>query len=69
MLRSPWRVCRAVDLPRQSMKLKGEYIAAQALAGAMFWELSNDDGSLLGTLRSGLGNPGPMPVARAGGGL
>ena len=35
--------------------LKGEYIAAQKLAGAMFWELSNDDGTLLDALRSGLG--------------
>lgn len=43
----------------QSMRLKGEYIAAQALAGAMFWELSNDDGPLLDSLRAGLGNPGP----------
>lgn len=39
----------------QSMRLKGEYIAAQKLAGAMFWELSNDDGTLLDALRSGLG--------------
>ena len=39
----------------QSMRLKGEYIASQNLAGAMFWELSNDDGRLLGALRAGLG--------------
>jgi chitinase len=39
----------------QSMRLKGEYIATQRLAGAMFWELSNDDGTLLDALRSGLG--------------
>jgi chitinase len=39
----------------QSMRLKGEYIVAQKLAGAMFWELSNDDGTLLDALRSGLG--------------
>ncbi|HEY7502372.1 MAG TPA: glycoside hydrolase family 18 protein [Vicinamibacterales bacterium] len=39
----------------QSMRLKGEYVVAQKLAGAMFWELSNDDGSLLDALRAGLG--------------
>jgi len=39
----------------QSMRLKGEYIAAEQLAGAMFWELSNDDGTLLDALRRGLG--------------
>jgi chitinase len=39
----------------QSMRLKGEYIVAQKLAGAMFWELSNDDGTLLDALRTGLG--------------
>jgi len=39
----------------QSMRLKGEYVVAQNLAGAMFWELSNDDGSLLDALRAGLG--------------
>jgi chitinase len=38
----------------ESMRLKGEYIAAQDLCGAMFWELSNDDGSLLDALRGGL---------------
>ena len=43
----------------QSMRLKGEYIAAQNLAGAMFWELSNDDGTLLDALRSGLGMAAP----------
>jgi chitinase len=42
----------------QSMRLKGEYIAAQTLRGAMFWELSNDDGPLLDALRAGLGNAG-----------
>lgn len=41
----------------QSMRLKGEYIVAQKLAGAMFWELSNDDGTLLDALRSGMGLP------------
>ena len=45
----------------QSMRLKGEYIAAQNLGGAMFWELSHDDGRLLDALRSGLG---AAPVAR-----
>jgi chitinase len=39
----------------QSMRLKGKYIAAQNLSGAMFWELSNDDGRLLDALRDGLG--------------
>jgi chitinase len=39
----------------QSLRLKGEYIAAQTLRGAMFWELSNDDGALLDALRAGLG--------------
>jgi chitinase len=38
----------------QSMRIKGEYIAAQTLGGAMFWELSNDDGTLLDALRAGL---------------
>jgi len=28
----------------ESVRLKGEYIAAQNLAGAMFWELSHDEG-------------------------
>jgi len=45
----------------QSMRLKGEYIATQNLGGAMFWELSHDDGRLLDALRSGLG---AAPVAR-----
>jgi chitinase len=44
----------------QSMRLKGEYVAAQNLAGAMFWELSNDNGELLDALRAGLGAPGPV---------
>jgi chitinase len=39
----------------QSIRIKGEYIAAQTLRGAMFWELSNDDGALLDALRAGLG--------------
>jgi chitinase len=39
----------------QSVRLKGEYIASQHLGGAMFWELSGDDGSLLDALRAGLG--------------
>ena len=38
----------------ESMRLKGEYIAAQKLSGAMFWELSKDGGALLDALRSGL---------------
>jgi chitinase len=38
----------------ESIRLKGEYIAAQNLAGAMFWELSQDDGRLLDALRAGL---------------
>jgi len=48
----------------QSMRIKGEYIAGRKLAGAMFWELSHDDGPLLDALRAGLGTPGPM-VARS----
>ena len=44
----------------QSMRLKGEYVVAQKLGGAMFWELSNDDGTLLDALRSGLGLSGPL---------
>ena len=36
----------------QSMRLKGECIAGQGLAGAMFWELSNDNGQLLEALRA-----------------
>ena len=43
----------------QSMRIKGEYIAGQKLGGAMFWELSNDDGTLLDALREGLGLSGP----------
>lgn len=39
----------------QSMRLKGRYVVDQGLAGAMFWELSNDDGTLLDALRAGLG--------------
>ena len=41
------------------MRLKGEYVVAQNLGGAVFWELSNDDGTLLDALRSGLGLAGP----------
>jgi GH18 family chitinase len=37
------------------MRLKGRYVVHQGLAGAMFWELSNDDGTLLDALRAGLG--------------
>jgi chitinase len=43
----------------QSMRMKGEYIAEQKLGGAMFWELSNDDGTLLDALRTGLGTATP----------
>ena len=39
----------------QSVRLKGEYIVAQKLGGAMFWELSNDNGTLLDALRAGMG--------------
>jgi chitinase len=38
----------------QSMRIKGSYVVEQGLAGAMFWELSNDDGTLLDALRAGL---------------
>lgn len=38
-----------------SMRVKGQYVVDQGLAGAMFWELSNDDGTLLDALRAGLG--------------
>ncbi|HEU4937305.1 MAG TPA: glycoside hydrolase family 18 protein [Vicinamibacterales bacterium] len=38
----------------QSMRIKGQYVVEQGLAGAMFWELSNDDGTLLDALRAGL---------------
>lgn len=49
----------------ESMRLKGEYIAAQHLAGAMFWELSQDDGTLLEALRAGLRSSRPAaPAAR-----
>ena len=41
----------------ESVRLKGEYIAAQNLAGAMFWELSHDDGPMLDALRTGLHSP------------
>ena len=44
----------------QSMRLKGEYIVAQNLGGAMFWELSNDNGTLLDALRTGLGLAAPQ---------
>jgi chitinase len=41
----------------ESIRHKGEYIAAQKLAGAMFWELSHDNGALLDALRAGLQSP------------
>jgi chitinase len=45
----------------ESVRLKGEYAAAQNLAGAMFWELSQDDGTLLDALRAGLvATPAPV---------
>ena len=43
------------------MRLTGEYVVAQEFAGAMFWELSSDDGTLLDALRSGLGLAGQAP--------
>jgi chitinase len=43
----------------ESVKIKGEYIASQHLGGAMFWELSNDDGRLLDALHAGLKTPRP----------
>jgi chitinase len=52
----------------ESVRLKGEYIAAQNLAGAMFWELSQDDGPLLDALRAGLqstGAPAGVPGLQA----
>jgi len=49
----------------ESMRLKGEYIAAQHLSGAMFWELSNDEGPLLDALRAGLGLSGSKPPGPA----
>ena len=44
----------------ESVKVKGAYIAAQHLGGAMFWELSNDDGRLLDALHAGLKTPQPQ---------
>jgi chitinase len=41
----------------ESMTIKGRYVAEHQLGGAMFWELSNDDGRLLDALRAGLGLP------------
>jgi chitinase len=41
----------------ESIRLNGEYIAAQKLAGAMSWELSHDNGALLDALRAGLRSP------------
>ena len=42
------------------MHIKGRYIAGQTLGGAMFWEMSNDDGPLLDALRAGLGLPAAL---------
>lgn len=39
----------------QSVRLKGEYIRSEGLAGGMFWELSQDNGELLDALREGIG--------------
>ena len=41
------------------MRLKRTDVDALNLAGAMFWELSNDDGTLLDARRSGLGLSAP----------
>jgi chitinase len=41
----------------ESIRLKGAYIARERLGGAMFWELSHDNGSLLDALRAGMGLP------------
>lgn len=38
----------------ESLALKAEYVKEWNLGGVMFWELSADDGSLLGTLYAGL---------------
>jgi len=43
----------------QSMRIKAQYIVDQGLAGVMFWELSNDDGTLLDALRRGLAMAAP----------
>ena len=65
-----WRRCRGCTTPRrrsgsryedaQSMRIKGRVRRRRKdSAGAMFWELSNDDGTLLDALRAGLGLSGP----------
>jgi GH18 family chitinase len=41
------------------MRIKAQYIVDQGLAGVMFWELSNDDGTLLDALRRGLAMAAP----------
>ena len=38
-----------------SLRLKAAYLVAEGLGGAMFWELSQDDGRLLKTLAINLG--------------
>ena len=39
----------------ESVRLKGAFIAFERLGGAMFWELSHDNGDLLDALRAGMG--------------
>ncbi len=39
----------------ESIRLKGEFIRRERLGGAMFWELSQDNGALVDALRAGLG--------------
>jgi chitinase len=39
----------------ESLEVKADYVAEQGLGGVMFWELSADDGTLLGVLYSRLG--------------
>jgi chitinase len=57
----------------QSLAAKTAYVEAQGLGGVMAWELSQDDGSLLEALYTGLqaggltiAVPTPVPTARTG---
>jgi hypothetical protein len=57
----------------QSLAAKTAYVEAQGLGGVMAWELSQDDGSLLDALYTGLQPrgltitvPTPVPTARTG---
>jgi len=57
----------------QSLAAKAAYVEAQGLGGMMAWELSQDDGSLLDALYTGLqpggltmSIPTPRPTARTG---